>query len=199
MTAPVRMDDVLTNSFKDYHVRGFDYICFKRSPTLTMKLYFFNGDVSKLPEVVNPHDHRYNFDTICVTGEVENIWFKPSQHGAVYQTFKYRTPLNGGSGFTWDGETRLREAERRRRVAGERYSMQYHEMHTIRMVQAETVLMLRQYEDRLPVDAPTRTFTLDKEPPSLSGLYNTFTADEVLQKLKRLGEMRPDFEVPIIL
>lgn len=54
----------------------------------------------------------------------------------------------------------------------------------------ETALLLEQYEDALPVGVPTSTFTLDKEPPSLTGLYEKFTADEVLARLelaKRLG------------
>lgn len=69
----IPMDYVIANSFKDYHVKGFDYICLQRSPRETVKLYFFDGDVSKMPEVVNPHDHRYDFDTVCLSGAVEYL------------------------------------------------------------------------------------------------------------------------------
>ena len=59
----VSMEEVLANSFRDFHAKGLDYVCLKRRPSETVKLYFFDGDVSKLPEVVNPHDHRYDFST----------------------------------------------------------------------------------------------------------------------------------------
>lgn len=64
----MNMEEVIANSFKDFHSKGLDYICLRRSPVLTTKLYFFDGDVSKLPEVVNPHDHRYDFSTVCLSG-----------------------------------------------------------------------------------------------------------------------------------
>lgn len=196
----INMEEAIANSFKDYHVKGFDYICLKRSPTHTIKLYFFDGDVSKLPEVVNPHDHRYDFHTLCVAGEVENIWFRefnsvfPSERVKVYETFSYDTPLNGGNGFKWIGETPLYIRWRRSHVAGEAYGMGYDELHTIRLVQNETVIMLNQFEDRVPLGLPTRTFTLDKEPPSLTGLYGKMTADDIRQKLTRLSERVPTFK-----
>jgi hypothetical protein len=193
----VNMEQAIANSFKDYHVKGFDYICLSRDPDFTLKLYFFDGDVSKLPEVVNPHDHRYDFATYCVTGAVENIWFAEDPAGKVYQTFDYMTPLNGGAGFTWRGETRLIEKQRALRPGGQSYWMDHNELHTIRMAQNETVLMLTQFEDNVPLDQPTRTFTLDKEPPSLSGLYSRFTADDIRSKLTRLAERVPYFK-PII-
>lgn len=194
----INMEEAIANSFKDYHVKGFDYICLKRSPTLTTKLYFFDGDVSKLPEVVNPHDHRYDFHTLCVAGEVENIWFEegwnPQLQGNNYETFAYYTPLNGGDGFKWIGTTPLSIAKRKSHVAGEAYIMGHEELHTIRLVQNETVIMLNQFEDRVPLGLPTRTFTLDKEPPSLSGLYGKMTADDIRQKLTRLSERVPTFK-----
>lgn len=197
----VIMEDAIANSFKDYHVKGFDYICLKRSNDLTMKLYFFDGDVSKLPEVVNPHDHRYDFQTLCVAGEVRNLWFRERRYpfrGKTYQTFEFNTPLNGGQGFSWVGETNLHIFAEQSRTAGQFYTMRHDELHTIRMMQDETVLMLARFEDKVPVGVPTRTFTLDKEPPSLSGMYSKFTADEIRAKLTRLSERVPTFQVEIV-
>lgn len=34
------MEQVIENSFFDYHVKGFNYICLKRSEAHTIKLYF---------------------------------------------------------------------------------------------------------------------------------------------------------------
>lgn len=187
----MNMEEVIANSFKDFHSKGLDYICLRRSPVLTTKLYFFDGDVSKLPEVVNPHDHRYDFSTVCLSGCVENQWFEEHRDGARYETFSYNTPLNGGDGFEWIGTTRLRIKKRVLRGVGESYLMTYDELHTIRIAANDTVLMLSQYEDRVPVGEPTLTFTLDREPPSLSGLYGKLTADEIRSKLLRLKDRYP--------
>lgn len=182
------MEEVIENSFKDYHVKGFDYICLKRTPELTIKLYFFDGDVSKLPEVVNPHDHRYNFRTRCLAGEVENSCYMVDQRGEVYNRFEYRTPLNGGDGFTWDGTTHLLEMSRKRYHAMQGYNMQYEDIHTIRLVQNNTILMLTQYEDEMAITTPTMTYSREAKLPLLSGLYNRFTPDQVRKRFKQLQE-----------
>lgn len=193
----VSVEEILANSFRDFHCMGFDYICLRRSPRETVKLYFFDGDVSKLPEIVNPHDHRYDFSTTCIAGRVDNIWYCEAKNGQRFQRFAYDTPLLGGLGFTWVGETKLSEVARRAFKPGGRYSMLHSEIHTIRMVENESVICLTQYED-LVRDRPTLTFTRDREPPSLDGLYNRFTADQVLAKLSRLKERVPSLQLPKI-
>ena len=184
----IDMDEVLANSYKDFHQKGFDYICLKRSPFETLKLYFFDGDASKLPEVVSPHDHRYDFGTTVVAGASENVWFLPDEAGERYNAFAYRTPLNGGDGFTFTGEARLRETRRKAFQAGQHYHMLAEGLHTIRIVENETVLFLRQYEDRVPLDRPTQTFIRGDKAPSLDGLYSRFTADQVVDRLSRFQE-----------
>jgi hypothetical protein len=191
LTQRVDIDQVVRNSFKDYHVKGFDYLCLRRSDAATDKLYFFDGDFSRMPEVVNPHDHRYDFDTTVVCGASQNVWFQecgPDDRGAKrFNRFAYRTPLNGGNGFCFDGETNLREYDRITRRAGESYHMQADELHTIRIIANETVLFLRQYADVVPLDAATQTFT-QGDAPSLDGLYARFTADEVVARLTNFEE-----------
>lgn len=194
----IAMEEVLANSYRDYHAKGLDYICLRRSPSETVKLYFFDGDVSKLPEVVNPHDHRYDFKTLCVAGCVQNICFAPHPKGERFHRFAYDTPLLGGNGFTWIGEDRLAPNRHRSYRAGYSYWMDHNEIHTIRMVENETVICLIQYEDKVG-DRPTLTFTKDREPPSLSGLYNRFSADTVLAKLAALKERVPGFSLPRVV
>lgn len=194
----VTMDEVIANSFRNYHVKGFDYICLRRSPMETIKLYFFDGDVSKMPEAVNPHDHRYDFNTWCVTGQVQNIWYEEAAAGDVYNRFAYDTPLLGGTGFSWVGETRLLVKKRSFTKPGQRYVMAYNEIHTIRMLKDQTVIMLVQYEDKVS-DRPTLTFCRDREPPSLTGLYDRFTPDQVLDRMRTLGQIAPNFRVPAII
>ena len=198
----VHLEEVLANSFFDYHVKGFDYVCLKRSFEHTIKLYFFDGDVSKMPEVVAPHDHRYDFDTRCLAGSVENRIYRPVSDGAPgakrYEWFFYTTPLNGGSGFKWRGERFLAEDTHRRIVAkaGEYYPMWYEEIHTIQLRENSTVLRLDQYQDVVPMGVPTSTYTTNREPPSLSGLYRKPKADEVMARLNRLS---PSLDLPRIV
>lgn len=194
----VTVDEICANSFRDYHVKGFDYICLRRSPTETVKLYFFDGDVSKLPEVVSPHDHRYDFSTLCVAGRVQNMWFAEDRTGQPFQRFAYETPLNGGQGFTWVGETRLKNVRKFTASAGRRYHMGFDEIHTIRLVENNTVICLVQHEDRVALNRPTLTFTRDREPPSLAGLYGRFTPDQVLARLRTLRERVPGIRLPDI-
>lgn len=199
--APVNIDLIIENSYKDFHAKGFDYLCFHRSPEITQKIYFFDGDISQLPEVVNPHTHRYDFTTWCLSGEVENITYgAPSMIGmgeGTYQVFEYMTPLNGGNGFTHVGEAELAVIDRQTYTPGAMYSMLHDEIHTIRMVKNQTILLLNQLADIVPVDEPTLTYTRDVEPPSLSGLYNQFTRDEVVAKFGILSELVPNFPVPM--
>jgi hypothetical protein len=177
---------IIDNSFKNFHTRGLDYICLRRTPEFTRKVYFFDGDASKLPEVVNPHDHRYHFMTKVVTGVMSNSHYLRHEAGEVYNEFEWNTPLNGGDGFTWKREARLLEKKRVAYVPGQGYFMRAEEFHTIRIHSDQAVIMLNQDEDVVPVGVPTITFMKDRQAPSLSGLYDRFTADEVIARLKTL-------------
>lgn len=200
--APMNIDTIIEHSYRNFHTKGFDYLCIHRSPEITQKIYFFDGDVSDLPEVVNPHDHRYDFETWCLAGEVENIVYgSPFSIGfgeQAYQKFSYRTPLNGGDGFTWVGEEVLAIDERRSYTVGRNYKMLADQIHTIRMARPDTVLLLNQYQDVVPIDQPTHTYTLSSEPPILDdGLYEKFTRDQVVAKFALLSDLVPGFPIPM--
>lgn len=184
----IAVDHVVAHSYRDFHAKGVDYICLKRSPAETLKLYFLDGDVSKLPEVVLPHDHRYDFSTYVVAGEMENVWYREGCHGKLFQRFKYRTPLNGGSGFTYDHGIHLAETRRTKFGPGDCYLMAFWQIHTIKMLANETVLFLRQYDDRIDLETPSHTYSENGQAPSLDGLYNRFTADQVIDKLNRFED-----------
>lgn len=196
------MEEVLANSYRDFHVKGFDYICLRRSPRETIKLYFFDGDVAKLPEVVNPHDHRYDFDTLCIAGGVENVIYAPTcdpLKGKPFERFHYMTPLNGGDGFRWAGTERLIEARRTIYRPMQIYWMPFKGIHTIRMAEPETVIALRQFDDMVPASIATTTWSRDREPPDLAGLYRRFTADEVRDRLRVLANLAPRIQLPEII
>lgn len=193
------IDHVLEHSFKNFHVKGFDYICLNRSETDTVKLYFFEDAHVETNEVVNPHWHRYDFWTTALTGGVQNIWYDRGPSGVAgskcqeYGRFDYRTPLLGGDGFTPNG-TQLLHVTKAHTVGpdigrGTSYFMEWNEIHTINIVKPETCLLLHQFEDKVPEGTPTETFISGADVPDLNdGLYDSMTADEVIAKLKWLNE-----------
>lgn len=181
------MNDVLEHSFRNFHVKGFDYLCVKRTLEHTRKVYFFEGDVAQLPEVVNPHDHRYDFRTTVLCGHMSNSQYVETRRrtGKVYQEFEWRTPLNGGDGFTWKRETRLIETQRHFYRRGDQYHMGARDFHTIRMHREGTVMVLDQYADCVAIGEPTRTFMGDKRAPDMSGLYDRFDADSAIRRFEQ--------------
>lgn len=192
---------IIANSYKNFHAKGFHYLCLYRSPELTRKVYIAEDHVTEMPEVVNPHDHRYNFRTEVLAGSVTNLLYTtPPKDGfaqrrftsaGVFQHFDYRTPLLGGNGFTWRGETELGVLSEHTYTPTRAYLMNEYELHTIRINQPGTVLLLDQYADVVADDAPTSTYFPDTNAPDLtdSGLYEKFTADEIVTLLGTITEL----------
>lgn len=195
--------EIIGNSYRNFHVKGFDYVCLRRTPELTEKFYFFNGDVRHLPEVVAPHNHRYDFCTDVITGAVMNHLYAEVDEGVPFNVFDYMTPLNGVSGFTWRGELHLNQTSALCYWPKQGYVMGAEQLHTIRIVADGTVIRLRQFEDVVSLDQPTQMFSRNSEPPSLSGLYDRFTEGQIIQKLRlldalgvRLGKASTTQDVP---
>lgn len=192
---PIDLEHILANSYRDFHVKGFDYLCLARSPAETVKVYFFEGDVSALPEVVVPHDHRYPFSTTVLAGRSRNRRYLRGMSGLAgatpFEAFNYRTPLNGGDGFHWTHTDWLLETEDTPYVAGERYEQRADEIHTIQVAAEGTVLMLHQFADVVPINQPTRAYRPEgqREPLSLDGLYRPMTADYALKRLAHLAKL----------
>lgn len=191
----IDLGEVLANSYRDFHVKGFDYLCLKRSEAETIKVYFFDGDVSKAPEVVIPHDHRYGFRTDVVAGSMVNRKFvvggRCDPDAKPYERFDYLTPLNGGPGFTWRETAWLRAYTETEYQVGENYSMGANGIHTIQITGPETIICLRQYADLIPVGKPTSAYRPDgmREPPSLDGLYRPMDADHALRRIATLRDL----------
>jgi hypothetical protein len=198
---PYKMEDVIRHSFRDFHAKGMDYLCLLRSPARTVKVYFLDGDVAKLPEVVCPHDHRYTFTSTVLAGRMVNRTYFRRPPGPAfdpvtpaipnpyqpYEAFDFMTPLNGGNGFTHRGTEWLCGLNEDVFEAGQAYVSAPEEIHTIQMLADQTVLVLDQGRDTVPLDKPTSTWSPCGGPrPNLSGLYNKMTPDHVLARLATL-------------
>jgi hypothetical protein len=185
-----QLHEIQQNSFKNFHAKGLDYICLVRSDKLTIKYYFFDGDHTKLPEVVNPHDHRYLFYSRCLAGKVLDRTFTRVRHGGKpYNEFAWDTPLNGGNGFTFLRESFL---DVQRSVTIGRKSglwTPHNAIHTIEIKEDQSILRLYQYKDALPIGTPTSLFTKHDAAPDTSGLYEKFTIDEIIDRLAQIAEL----------
>lgn len=178
------LEFALANSFRDFHVKGLHYVSLPMNGKGFKKVYFFENDAATDGPLVMPHDHRYNFGTKVIAGSLENVVYKQgAKRGTRFNRFSYMTPLNGGNGFTWESEVRLNVQSRNRFGIGEKYGSLHDQIHTLANIRAGTILVLAQYNDVIPLDVPTRAYTLEREPPSLSGLYSKMGADEIIERV----------------
>jgi hypothetical protein len=110
--------------------------------------------------------------------------------GDLYQRLEWRTPLNGGNGFSPAGEARLKRLCAERYQAGDSYHCRADEIHTI-SVQRDAVIMLFQFADTVPIDQPTQTFVPGGKAiiPDISGLYDQMTIDQAIERLGIITEI----------
>jgi hypothetical protein len=187
------LEAIATNSYKNFHAKGLHYVCLERSPLCTLKAYFFEGEVINSPEIVVPHDHRYDFTTEVLSGELTDIEYAecfPCKGVPIAQTWEYRTPLNEGNGFTWVGEIGLVKSRNRTLKQGELLLTPYHRIHTIK-VKRDTVLLLTQMQDKFTIERPTKAYSFGSkdQKPDTSGLYERFSIDEIKDKLEHLRQL----------
>jgi len=130
------------NSYAAFHQPGADYVCLLRTPRLTVKLYHFDpkrykpvGDAWGRPVAVNPHTHRYAFQTVVLQGELTNVLYRANASSEMrrHDMFMFETGL-GGDGkpkmsgpvdvflSTWKWQT-LRP--------GDSYDCRPHEIHSV--------------------------------------------------------------------
>lgn len=185
------LEAICANSFRNFHTRGLDYLCLQRSESLTVKAYFFEGDLSKLPEIVVPHDHRYPFTTQVLAGKLANKTYSEHWQGDVFQRFAYRTPLLGGDGFTWDQEVRLHSHGWEEYERGATYHCLPTDVHTLDIMAEGTVAVLYQFADTVPIGVPTWSYRpgAGTEPPSMEGLYDRMRPDDALTRLRQLRDL----------
>jgi hypothetical protein len=189
-----QIDQILLNSYTNFHAKGVDYVCIERAAKETLKLYFFEG-VKPSEQLVMPHDHRYDFTTTVLAGEMANTIFRetaqPLSSGEVYNRWLYRTPLNGHSNpFEWDEQVALETWSMVRYGRGETHSMASHQIHTIKVYQ-DTILMLKQGPSKMGKDAYTHSYSpgSGKTPPYLDGLYTPMTADRLIKLLSTVRSL----------
>lgn len=133
--------EMAAHSFRNYHVRGADYLCLHRTPRLTVKAYFF-AEVwhNRMGYAVWPHTHRYAFEHWTLKGTIRN----------------HRFAIGGTAPFwlhTFDAATRrasalmpvpLLNVSDDKKVG--HFALEPHEIHTISIV-GEAIAVQLQYHD----------------------------------------------------
>lgn len=190
----ISLDTVLEHSFRDFHATGLHYISLPWPYTGKnmgqggyQKFYFFEGKAADSSEVINPHNHRYMFNTQVLQGELIDLRYTPDVgcSSKIYRRYDYMTPLNGGAGFTEAGLTRLRLKETTKVERGHALVSAPEDIHTIK-VKSDTVLSIVQYQDMMALDEPTQLFSVNGKMPSLNGLYKKWEPDALRSYLRKL-------------
>ena len=101
------------DSFFDYHAKGLHYISLGiASNGARLKLYYFDKSAATGDNLVIPHDHVYDFETMVFAGEVEEHRYiktgTEDHNGDQYQSFSFDSPIRGGKkGFCWVENVKL--------------------------------------------------------------------------------------------
>lgn len=175
------------NSYRDYHAKGLDYLCLHRSEGLTIKAYFLN--VPQGMNIVNPHDHAYNFHTFILKGKLANLLYKEGE-GEIWNKFHYRPSLSRNRRFVIDSSTKLKLVRDDQYCIGTGYYMVRDEIHTIQSLAPDTVMLLYQYQTpSAKKDEGTFLYTKEGNPPSTDSLYRTFSDVEMAERVKDLRKI----------
>lgn len=184
-------DDVETiadNSYLDFHAKGLQYICLKRDPLgETHKVYFLPSNPAG---IVNPHNHRYAFETELLAGRVVDQRYDIAKPGQPYLRRRWFTPLDGGEGFGLDGNPcQLQELPPDHFARpGSKWATSLGVIHTLRPL-TESVIYLVQ---RPSIRGSSAVYLPEGEPlPSLSGLYRKPSIDTVISLLRTIQELMP--------
>jgi hypothetical protein len=93
-------------------------------------------------EWITPHSHRFDFSCLVLNGIVDNIIFKPSEHGDSYAIgfMRRSSTTHGEYDITRTGVPEVYEEFQNRYQSGDTYSMKADEIHSIRFSRGASVL-----------------------------------------------------------
>eukprot|EP01119_Soliformovum_irregulare_P007324 TRINITY_DN19726_c0_g1_i1.p1 TRINITY_DN19726_c0_g1~~TRINITY_DN19726_c0_g1_i1.p1 ORF type:complete len:256 (-),score=48.96 TRINITY_DN19726_c0_g1_i1:35-733(-) len=211
LQSPERLERARSNSFRDFHTTGFDYINLHRSEELTVKLYIFDQPKTLCGEyLVSPHSHRYNFTTFVLQGWIRNVTFAKSTPSVRhpernYSKFMYRTPLSSRTtqnedagmatpkGAEFIEETALRIASDTKILEGAFYYLDYEQIHTI-VVPSKEPAMLLLFQEENQVQDSTELFLKESRLEASPSVYQPYDEKEFRELLEKVwSTMSPKF------
>jgi hypothetical protein len=144
MLAEMDLVEMMQHSMMNHIIDGMHYLCLHRSPKVTLKLYLIERTTNDFAGfLLHPHTHRYAFDTTVLAGELDEIKFIEIS-GTQWESHDYITELRR---FEPVAEVGL-VGEATRHGSGSHYFNDVQDVHTLRVVNNEPVLLgLHQFED----------------------------------------------------
>lgn len=135
------------NSVFNHHVNGMNYLCIERSPAITYKIYYCNGVGNPNGGyLVHPHNHRYNFHSTVLKGELQHLRFKESEsHGELVTKNRYNWQTK-----ELDTVSKICIYPHRddNCKANDSYYVEINETHTLKLISPVVIIGLSQYEDK---------------------------------------------------
>lgn len=184
-----RLDEIQANSFKNFHVKNFHYICLKVWPSGARdKLYFFDDDFDLSKQVVSPHNHLYRFETRVLKGAMVDTRYKIAEYGEDFRAYEYYTPLSKGKGFQDTGQNcKLLIENQKALKQGNKLETDETVIHSIQIMEEGTVLKLFQHPHTRELGDYTHTYFNheNKAPEHFDGLYEKFTEFELIALLRK--------------
>ena len=142
----INLTEALETSFLDYHAKGMHYLCLKRTPELTLKLYLIEPDHQpadrKRGWLVMPHNHAYAFEQVVLAGSINQILFKVDENAKKKDFFRlwWNPQARMGSAFV---PTMVGLRSRSEWIGVRRgYAMRTDQVHTIAARRDEPTLLL---------------------------------------------------------
>lgn len=141
------------------------------------------------------HDHRFNFWSNILTGDLISENFQRSTTGNSFRKFQYTPEKKTLSNFyTFSGEERLSKAETSRKITGESYYLSYQSIHRVLLPQTSMTctLVLRGPRQRNHSNVFNTTYPRENQ----QIVQPMFSSDALATKLGALIkaiENRPDY------
>ncbi len=200
----LQVDDAIRNSYKNWHVKGVDYLCLYRSPQLTIKVYKCPAELQSenknTKTILNPHTHLYNSHIVVLMGECEIVTFdyhkrshqsgEPKEvnhnfttHNLFYHTSKFG-PRAKQAGFRFESTGHLIEKQVTKITEQQSLYMKADEIRSFRTI-GETYLLIFQY-NTIPFNVDTDLYVQTATPPILDELYQTFNESEIVNFINKI-------------
>jgi hypothetical protein len=163
-------EEMARSSSLNHHVNGMDYLCLQRDPAgVTIKLYLIERPCNPNSGfLVNPHSHRYDFESFLLAGRLKHVRFRKCETGLGLQRQPdwIESRYSPEHGLQRMASVFLRPSQTEYIETGDRYAVRHDEIHTLQMYDdGEPVLIgLVQYPDTA---AHSHLYLPDREWPNM--------------------------------
>jgi hypothetical protein len=189
------MDLLVRDSIKDFHVPGFNYICFQFAPNMTVRLYITLPKDGINTGAINIHNHLYDSQMLSLAGGFVNHVFAmvPGDRFHYWHLTSALHPDNDERRIRLDrlGKTGLKKISSRSYGPGETHFQAHDEIHMVTTDKKQfNAFMIWEFPT---IKEHSMLFSRNDYGDTIPtpGAYNRFTADEIRELIERLLEEMP--------